>query len=51
MNKEKEYKLPESLIIAILNYISSHPSVSLVNQIQTVVNKQVKTPNKEQKDV
>lgn len=43
MKEEKEYKIPESLILAILNYLTTQPYknvVGLISSIQTVINKQ-----------
>ena len=45
--KEREFKLPESLVLAILNYLVTQPYqnvVGLINGIQAELNKQTVKP-------
>lgn len=49
--KEREFKLPESLVIAVLNYLvtqSYQNVVGLINGIQAELNKQANKGKKEE---
>jgi len=60
MEKKKEYKLPESLVIEMFNFLATFPAVRLTQQIQMTINRQIEEskkkelkriiPNKEQKN-